>query len=169
MALPHITGSLLVLQLLMFLCYRWRERCWLRCSVLLSDLLSWLLHERRQRREVEQLIGPCWARLTSNQNLFTTSCFHSSACARWASLEESVQLLDQKYDKIVTVKLVLGFSWHIRFYLSVGFCVDEFLPLTISLLTSRTTAYCMSFLMWFIDSTSHSLQGHCGNNILLND
>lgn len=67
MSSPHITGCLFVLQPLMFLCYCWRERCWLRCCILLSHLLSWLLHEsRRKGGGKEQLIGICWAWLTSN-------------------------------------------------------------------------------------------------------
>ena len=67
MSFPRITGCLFVLQPLMFLYYCWRERCWLRYCILLSHLWSWLLHESRQKggRE-EQLIGICWAWLTSN-------------------------------------------------------------------------------------------------------
>lgn len=91
---PHITGCLLILQPLMFLYFCWRERCWLRCSILLSHLLSWLLHESRQRGQEEQLIGICWASLTSDQTHCTALCFRSSALAGWASLEESTQLLD---------------------------------------------------------------------------
>lgn len=66
MSFPHITGYLFVLQPLMFLYYCWRARCWLRCCILLSHLWSWLLHESRQRGKKEQLIGICWAWLTSN-------------------------------------------------------------------------------------------------------
>lgn len=64
---PHITGVSFVLLPLMFLYCCWREICWLRCCALLSHLWSWLLHESRQRGvRQKQLIGICWAWLTSN-------------------------------------------------------------------------------------------------------
>lgn len=94
MSFPHITGCLFVLQPLVFLYYCWRERCWLRCCILLSHLWSWLLHESGQRGEK----GTANRHLLSLVNFWleslTTLCFCSSAGAGWTSLEENAHVLD---------------------------------------------------------------------------